>query len=272
MSTQSLTEKLEGISERGCDLGDENGYYAQAIMDAIAIVRQHSECIQTPRVSSKPAGDADVRSSIGSVRYQIEPIAALPQDRVEAVARAIKPYATGGMASEGATLISQKAASAAIAADEAWRKAHDTCSITSASLQRHQDIFEMGVAHARSAPARDGEIRGHLLAPTAGENPAAPATYAGAQISATRRSCEAAGDASAETVEIRPPAPVPLSPEMREKVTKTVAMALWNWEHEGRQSQVLDIEWQLLQSDYLKRADTALAALEPYVTAWRAGE
>lgn len=48
----------------------------------------------------------------------------------------------------------------------------------------------------------------------------------------------------------------PIPPETLERVAK----AIWNWEHEGRTGQVLDIEWSLLRSDYLCRAQVAIAA------------
>ena len=44
------------------------------------------------------------------------------------------------------------------------------------------------------------------------------------------------------------------------EVLERVAKAIWNWEHENRQSEILDVEWSLLRSDYLCRAQIAIAA------------
>ncbi len=37
------------------------------------------------------------------------------------------------------------------------------------------------------------------------------------------------------------------------------ARALWNLEHEGRNSQILDIEWSLLSTDYMEGAKAVLS-------------
>lgn len=47
------------------------------------------------------------------------------------------------------------------------------------------------------------------------------------------------------------------SPEVRDMV----ALVLWDWEHEGRKNQILDVEWILLKSDYCQKAQAALACI-----------
>jgi hypothetical protein len=49
-----------------------------------------------------------------------------------------------------------------------------------------------------------------------------------------------------------------LGPENLEHVAK----AIWDWEHDNRESKILDIEWSLLRSEYLCRAQVAIAAYE----------
>ena len=47
-----------------------------------------------------------------------------------------------------------------------------------------------------------------------------------------------------------------LGPENLEHVAK----AIWDWEHDNRESKILDIEWSLLRSEYLCRAQVAIVA------------
>jgi len=47
-----------------------------------------------------------------------------------------------------------------------------------------------------------------------------------------------------------------IAPEILERVAK----AVWDWEHDNRESKILDIEWSLLRSDYLCKAQVAITA------------
>lgn len=44
-------------------------------------------------------------------------------------------------------------------------------------------------------------------------------------------------------------------------MVERVARALWDWEHEGRKNEILDIEWGLLKDDYYQKAKAVLSAL-----------
>lgn len=41
-----------------------------------------------------------------------------------------------------------------------------------------------------------------------------------------------------------------------------LTLAIWNWEHDGRANEVLDIEWRLLKTDYIDKAKAIIEHLK----------